>query len=288
MDGLQDVRSQTEKDGVTLVLERSYADWEKLPETTQRQLQISGILPRFVDSRVDKSTADIEMSLDILSVVLSRPELGTIVLVGGDRDYLPILRRLKEAHKHIRICALSRTLSGDVREFADNYALATIWELDEAVGERRGDKVNDNAVIVSKPKPKPKPEAPKEVRPRHDPPLKPEPPPEPSRPTRPVSKPRKIKVALNVDLHEWHERYVKAMLEFMQTHEFSEIHLGPFIRWLNGSDHFELLGSRELRRILDELQASRVVTIEEREGQQGYPYSVAFLDWNHELVHRCT
>jgi hypothetical protein len=72
MDAIAELRSRLRDDGTALVLERSYADWEQLPATAQRQLQITGVLPRFTDSRPEKSTADIELSLDVLHAVLTR------------------------------------------------------------------------------------------------------------------------------------------------------------------------------------------------------------------------
>ena len=61
MDGLNELRRRLRDQSLALVVERSYGDFEKLPIMAQRQLQIAGILPRFVDSRVDKSRADIEL-----------------------------------------------------------------------------------------------------------------------------------------------------------------------------------------------------------------------------------
>ncbi len=133
MEALSQLRRQLREKRYALVVERSYADWEKMPATAQRQLQISGVLPRFVDARVDKNTADIELSLDILHNLLTRPELHYIALVGGDRDYLPILRRLKEHHRNICVCSFKASLAGDVREFVSNYAEASIIELDGLV-----------------------------------------------------------------------------------------------------------------------------------------------------------
>jgi hypothetical protein len=76
MNAISALRARLREEGTALVLERSYADWEQLPTTAQRQLQVAGVLPKFTDSRPDKSTADIELSLDLLQAVLMQPELG--------------------------------------------------------------------------------------------------------------------------------------------------------------------------------------------------------------------
>lgn len=228
-----------------MVVERSYADWEQIPVTAQRQLQIAGVLPRFTDSRRDKNTADIELSLDVLQHVLTRGDVGHVGIVGGHRDYLPVLRRLKEHARRITVCSLRDCLAGDVREFLGNYPEAEVIELDGLV---------DLKSFPAEP---------------------------PSRPTPPTatSVPRQPS-----DLHEWHERYLKAMMRFMQAKGFKEIHLGPFLRWLEQDGAFNLVSVSEQRKVLNELVASSAVEIEDRDTGQGYTYGVARLNWNHDLV----
>ena len=89
----------------------------------------------------------------------------------------------------------------------------------------------------------------------------------------------------NDENYEWHERYVSSMLRFMREKRFREIHLGPFIRWLQAERIFELISGNEQRRIFDELQALDAVRVEERPGGD-YPFSVATLNYNHPLVQK--
>lgn len=254
MDGIAELRKRLRASGIALVVERCYADWEQLPATAQRQLQIAGVLPRFTDSRPDKSTADIELSLDILNAVLTRPELQHVTLVGGDRDYLPILRRLKEADRGITVCSLRDCLSGDVREFVHNSPKARIFELDDIL---------ELAPLVKVA-------------------------PETGEATKPPSSASRHAVPLRRDIepNEWHERYLASMLRFSHERNFREIHLGPFIRWLQAEKVFELVSGNEQRRIFDELQAMGAVRVEERDTGQGYTFSVACLNWNDPLVRR--
>lgn len=254
MDGIAELRKRLRDQQVGLVLERSYADWEQLPATTQRQLQIAGVLPRFTDSRVDKSTADIELSLDILQAILTRPELEHVTLVGGDRDYLPILRRLKESDRRITVCSLRACLSGDVREFVNNSPKANIVELDGLLGLDRAPTSPAPSGALPKPA-------------------------SPSQPQNATPVPKRA-----IEPNEWHARYVSSMLRFMRERKFREVHLGPFIRWLQAEKVFELVSGNELRRIFDEVQAMGAVRLEERDTGQGYAFSVASLNWNHPLV----
>lgn len=267
MDVLNELRRSTREQGEALVVERCYADWERLPASAQRQLQISGVLPRYVDGRTAKSSAGIEMSLDVLQVVLTRPELTHVILVGGDRDYLPVLRRLKEHHRSILIGSLKQALSGDVREFASNYSLAEVVELNKWVeGE---EEPPAQKVMKTPPQGTEKPK--KEYEPQTTP------------PKNGYFKKRK---ELNIQVVEWHERYLRVMMRFLADHGYSEIHLSPFFRWLNDQDDFRMVSTRDQRKVLDDLKTLGAVLVEDREGYQGYTFGVATLDWNHPLVQK--
>ena len=269
MDGLNELRRRLRDQSLALVVERSYGDFEKLPIMAQRQLQIAGILPRFVDSRVDKSTADIELSLDVLHHLLTRPELQHIILVGGDRDYLPILRRVKEHHRRITVCSLKGSLAGDVREFVSHYAEAEIVELDGLVDLARYGHVRPvEEKAIGVPAPTPSSPAP------------------PPTPLASSGKPKPKEYDPASGLFEWHERYVATLLQFMQERRYKEVHLGPFFRWLRTAKVFELVSEAELRQVFADLQAMDAVRIEERDTGQGYPFSVASLNYNHPLVRK--
>ena len=44
---------------------------------------------------MERNAADIEMSLDALEMASARPDITTFVLVCGDRDFIPIVKRLQ-------------------------------------------------------------------------------------------------------------------------------------------------------------------------------------------------
>lgn len=272
MDVLTKLRQQLREQGYALVVERSYSDWEKMPESAQRQLQISGVLPRFVDARIDKNTADIELSLDVLHHILTRRELKHLVLVGGDRDYLPILRRLKEEQRHVIVCALKKSLSGDIREFVGQYVGASIIELDSLVDFGQYPRQDRQTVATNA--------APRTTGNGTHAPLAA---PFPAPPPRPPPPPLRFDPSASYDIHE---AYLRAMQRFMQAHKYKELHLGPFFRWLTTSNIFPTESSTRLRQIFDELQRLGAVRIEQRDTGQGYGFSVASLEYNHPLVQR--
>jgi uncharacterized LabA/DUF88 family protein len=270
LDVLHGLRSHLRDEGLSLVIERSYADWERMPQSAQRQLQIAGVLPKFVDGRIGKSTADIEMSLDILQSTLTRPEMLYVILVGGDRDYLPILRRLKEHGRNIKVCALLHTLSGDVREFIRHYAQAEVIELDQWLPEKEVPKARISGFIPLKTKQKkPEPESITETAP---PPAAP--PPAPCNGRKPI-----------LEINEWHHRCISAMIRFLTENNYREIHLGPFFRWFHTLSEYPMWSTQDRRKNFDELKTFGIIEVEEREAAEGgFGYGVAFLNWDHPAV----
>jgi len=304
IEAVQGVRQHFRDDGFALIVERSYADWDQIPENAQRQLQISGVLPRYADSRANKNTADIELSLDVLQHILTQPESQHVVLIGGDRDYLPILRRVKECYRHIWVCSLRRCLSGDVREFVSNYAQAQIVELDDFVRKsdtsRRhqsypvtpldpaGDhspgtnfQESDSGTAASNDE--------AEIR--------------TSTTTRLVGDgedshqaPRQARPAIAMtggkglwdgdpDNVEGPELYLSTMLRFISERGYTEIRLGPYFRWLLAEGVFESSSTSEQRTFLNQLVTDGAIRVEERDGTP-FPYSVAVVNWNHAVVRR--
>ena len=76
------------------------------------------------------------------------------------------------------------------------------------------------------------------------------------------------------------------MLKFMRDNSYGEIHLGPFFRWLQAERVFELVSVQEQRKIFNDLKAMQAIRLEERDSGQGYPFSVAHVEWNHPLVQK--
>ena len=269
LEAIQGVRKHFRDEGHALIVERSYADWDQIPENAQRQLQVIGVLPRYADSRRDKNTADMELSLDILEHMLTQPDSQHVILIGGDRDYLPILRRIKERHRHICVCSLRKCLSGDVREFVSNYSLAQTIELDIFVtasdtGRRHKsnppaqvDRVAPLASMTPDPANAPYAEPGHALDPLTDAPGD----------------------------QDWNELYLVTMLRFLDERSYSEIHLAPDFRWLNTERVFESISTSEQRRIFNELKEQGAFRVEERDGFP-HPYNIVIMNWNHPMVRR--
>ncbi len=285
-------------------MERSYADWDQIPENAQRQLQISGVLPRYADSRANKNTADIELSLDVLQHILTQPESQHVVLIGGDRDYLPILRRVKECYRHIWVFSLRRCLSGDVREFVSNYAQAQIVELDDFV--RKSDTSRRHQSYPASPSDPVGDHSPTPRSQQSDSGTEPSDDKAEISASNAAQSVRAEENSLQVpgraipatgmtggkglwdgdpDDIEGPELYLSTMLRFISERGYTEIRLGPYFRWLLAEGVFESSSNSEQRKFLNQLVADGAIRVEERDGTP-FPYSVAVVNWNHAAVRR--
>lgn len=105
-----------------LALTRAYADWS-VPANVHYRKQL-------VDRAVDliqlfpaagsKNGADIRLAVDALEDVARMPHVGTVVLVAGDSDYIPLAQRLKRMGRYVVAVgvagATSRSLAAAVDE----------------------------------------------------------------------------------------------------------------------------------------------------------------------------
>ncbi len=119
MEMLNKLGQRLLKEGKRILIRRAYADWEAEGlEGVQGNLSIMSFLPVYVLGQAGKNSADLEMSLDCLQVMLDRGDVERFILVAGDRDFIPIVRRVVEAGKQVRVAAFRQSTSADLLEVA--------------------------------------------------------------------------------------------------------------------------------------------------------------------------
>ncbi len=119
IDVLNKLLHRLEKEGKRVLIRRAYADWEgEGLEGVQGQLSLMSFLPVYVLGLAGKNSADLEMSLDCMDILLSRDDVERFILVAGDRDFIPIVRRVVEAGKQVRVAAFRASTSADLVEVA--------------------------------------------------------------------------------------------------------------------------------------------------------------------------
>ncbi len=120
------ISHMTETLGVSPIIRQAFADWGMNPDVPN-ELYTMGIRAVHVKGVRGKSSADIELSLRLQEVMLTREDINALVVLSGDRDYLPIAQRAQERGKQIIFYSFERTLSGDIKKLVgkDNY-----WYID--------------------------------------------------------------------------------------------------------------------------------------------------------------
>ncbi len=120
------ISHMTETLGVSPIIRQAFADWGMNPDVPN-ELYTMGIRAVHVKGVRGKSSADIELSLRLQEVMLTREDINALVVLSGDRDYLPIAQRAQERGKQIIFYSFERTLSGDIKKLVgkDRY-----WYID--------------------------------------------------------------------------------------------------------------------------------------------------------------
>lgn len=95
----------------SISVSRAYADWNALGlEDYRRDVERSGVATVQVFSAgiATKNAADIELVVDCLRAASDLDQLEVFVIVSGDGDFVPLVRRLHELNKYV----VGATLTG--------------------------------------------------------------------------------------------------------------------------------------------------------------------------------
>ena len=97
----------------TLVMD-AYADFDRIPTGPQGPLYLLGVKTIYVLGTEHKNAADMQLCIDAMNVLYTRPDIGTFVLVAGDRDYIPVLQHLRRQARQIKVVGFRESVSGDL------------------------------------------------------------------------------------------------------------------------------------------------------------------------------
>ena len=298
--------------GLDSLVINAYADFERLPSAPQGALYLAGVITRNVLGTDHKNAADMQLCIDALEVHYTRPEIGTFVLVAGDRDYIPLLRHLRRQARQVLVAGFRESVSGDLlqnigaQQFIDARDLLAPERVAE-LEQRRADRqrqaeesrrlreqglsgVLTAAALAARPA-APAIEAAEAAtpiapavagalsasapRPAARPPV-----PRPAEDVPDFAPARRLardveRRALAFMLEEFQK------LEAKQQRRVPELWLGPFMRLL--TDELPELPDYERRDLLNKLRDAGAIRIEKREGEP-HPFSVIVVNYNHPDV----
>jgi uncharacterized LabA/DUF88 family protein len=131
---------------LTPIIREAIADWSMYPDVPN-ELYTMGVRVAHIKSTVGKNSADIELSLRLQEIMLTRPDIDVLIVLAGDRDYLPVAQRVHEKGKRIVFCSFERCLSGDIKMLVgkNNY-----WFINPETNEIVTDKKQKTKEKVTK------------------------------------------------------------------------------------------------------------------------------------------
>jgi hypothetical protein len=309
LDIVRTLREQMSAKGLDCLVINAYADFERLATAPQGALYLLGVSTRNVLGTGHKNAADMQLCIDALEVHYTRPDIGTFVLVAGDRDYIPLLQHLRRQARQVLVAGFRESVSGDLLQNigADHFldardllAPARVEQLERRRAERQRSaeesrrlreqglsgvpsaavlavRANTDAVSPT-------------IIPSDMPAEVPTPRPVVAAPMRPA--PRLADEVpdfapsrrLTGDLERRTLAFILGefqKLEAKQGRRVPELWLGPFMRLL--TDELPELPDYERRDLLNKLREAGTIRIEKREGEP-HPFSVIVVNYNHPDV----
>jgi hypothetical protein len=297
--GLQ--RYMERKLGLRSIITKAYADFERMKSAPQGSLYLMGVETHNVLGTDHKNSADMKLCIDAMEILYTRPEIGTFILLAGDRDYIPVIQHLKKQARSVFAVAFRGNISGDLlmnigaENFIDALMLLDphmMRRLDEMA--RRQRQIEEAGRIMDQERTARLVE---QERARELSLLSP---PSPSlyQPGDiiPGIADRPAKASLNemtaasvseeshfnppAPVEGENERICLEVLLFNYGHH-SEVWMSPFLRKL--SDSLPRLADFERKALLTTLESVGAIRIEKRRGEP-YDYSIVIINYNHPTV----
>jgi len=95
---------------------RFKADDEEVPSRLYR----NGFKPTYVSSEAQRNASEIQLTIDTTRFVRERPDVETIVLVTGNRPYLPLARWIREQGRRVLIAAVNPPHQDETPSYAED------------------------------------------------------------------------------------------------------------------------------------------------------------------------
>ncbi len=134
LDMIDALRERLVQAETPIAVGRAYADFSGLDDHArhvQRALYLLGIDPCFVPSTMHRNTTDLQLCIDALDLVQDRKDIGAVVLVSGDRDYVPLVQAIQRRGCEVIMVSFREHLSArlfenvDIGRFIDAETLMT-------------------------------------------------------------------------------------------------------------------------------------------------------------------
>ncbi|MFB6232060.1 MAG: NYN domain-containing protein [Salinibacter sp.] len=235
-----------EGDDAPTVFARAYGRFGMLPDNSQAPsvLHRRGIEPVHVPAAMQDNTAEIRLTMDLTQFLVERPGIQTLVIVTGNRPYLPLVRRIREQGRRPLVAAVNPPQTSDTPAFAeDNQYLDARNLLSQDFREALLANAPESGAAYTQAKDSSNPP------------------------------PQKYKSLTNP--------VARRAIEITEEHfgQYDEVYLTPLLRKLSdilGSDH-------DPKSLVSELEAAGAARLEKRNGYP-YNYTVLIVNDDHPDV----
>jgi hypothetical protein len=257
---LRDMKVHIEsKHGAKVIVQRAYADFQRVAGTPQGDLYLLGIRPSYILGTEHKNAADMLLCIEIMDVLYTRTEIEHFFLVAGDRDYIPVVNHLKERAKDVHAFAFQQTAAQDL---LDLVGAANFFDLSALLPP-------SVAARMSATPRKSKPSAPPAAMPKNG-----------SARTRVTG----FQTAIPITVPDEREALGILLGDFG---EHPEVYISPYLYRLERE--MPQLNQHGRRQMVTTLRDAGAVKVEKREGIDRFTgerneFSVMIINWDHPTV----
>lgn len=232
----------------TVVIRRSYLPFgDHEYASMANELALDGFVSMHVLAELSKNSADLMLAVDAIETVYTRPNIETFCIIGGDRDFIPVVAKLKELGKRCFVCSMPQSMSGDLLRFIGEKSFFDPTKLVECM------------LLAPSTIPKKADEK---------------------------KKKKKSAIPKGIDKEEaerW-EAFAHVAHEMRARYNNPELWLSPFINFL--SDRFPELARKDIRETIIEMEKRNVWKRENKKSGRGDvdTFGVLIVNWNHPLI----
>ena len=247
---------------------RAYGDFaspNRAGDQAKNMLYMKGIETRYAPSANRESTIELQIGVDAMELLHSRPDITRLVLLSGQRLYLPLVQVFKKYGRDILVAGLADAASPE-----HGFSGGSDWFL--SARELLSASARE---FLNAPFPAAAPRGsmpPVQRRPR-------------MAPVVPVERrPRPAPLASAGSLEELEDPILVRTLEIIDDHfgQYDEVYLTPLLRKLS-----DLVDERRYdpKNLISDLEEQQAVRLEKRSGFP-HDYTVLILDEQHPTVAR--
>lgn len=276
----------SDKLGWNVVIGRAYAplDYSSV-RIFLNDLALMGITPVHSLAKSQRSLANLVLAIDCMELLFRREDIENFVIVGGDRDYIPVAERIRQNARRVLMVSPRHAMSGDLLSIvgADSY----IDPVELLPAEKRQPAFWDDVTAQASERSAPDTE---ERRPQQAEQI----------PARPVRAFEEVTFTAKWGMPDTMQelqamvddeaamlelrRCTRMLLDFQRRKGgIQEVWLGPFLREMN--EGFPLKNNSERKELLTSMSDFGIIEIVQRPRHDDVgTFAVVLVNWQHPLV----